>query len=164
MGETYLSIHQLEAAKQCFLRTLDWPWRLSVMDCMRARFNMATYHRMRKDWIKLREYCEGALALLPQIEKDLLNDQAQAALLIMLADAAEGQGDMSRTHEYDEKAKKSWLETGQTVHFPDLVGSHRRDALKLLQAGRPEDATQVLVYLPNVLMQELICGVNFSRV
>jgi len=107
MGRTYLAMQQLEDAKQCFLRLLAWPGPVnSAGDRVEVLFiGMAAYHRMRKDWIKLRECCEEALVILPHVDDGRLSDQTEEKLLIMLADAAEGEGDMRRAHEYDEKAK-----------------------------------------------------------
>jgi len=82
----------------------------------------------------------------------------------MLADAAEGQGDMRRAHEYDEKAKKGWLQTGKTHHFPELVASHRRDALELLKAGRAYEAACTLKYVPDLYVNSLKRGINFTDI
>ena len=80
----------------------------------------------------------------------------------MLADAAEGQGDMRRAHEYDEKAKKGWRKYGKTIHVLELAAPHRRDALKLLQAGRAHEAGCTLKYVPDVYLKYLKRGINFT--
>ena len=165
MGLTYLSMHQLEAAKRCFQNLLVWPGGQMAGDRVAALIGgMASYHRMRKDWVNLRECCEEALVLFPQVEEDCVGELAEAKVLIMLADAAEGQGDMGRVHEYDKKAKKGWRKYGEMVYFPELVGSHRRDALKLLKTERPQEASCTLKYVPDLYVNLLKRGINFTEI
>jgi len=128
MGDIYLACHQLESTQQCFLRLLARP-RQPPGDRVEALHGMDRYYRRRKEWDSMTEYCEQALALLPDVEEGRLRFRSREKLLILVADAAEGQGDMRRAHEYDEKATKVWSETGKTYHFLELTACHRRDAV-----------------------------------
>ena len=65
---------------------------------------MGYYHLERKGWANSIKLCEEALTLLPEARKEIPMRESEAQLLLMLADATEGQGDMKRALEYDEKA------------------------------------------------------------
>jgi hypothetical protein len=119
---------------------------------------------MRKDWVNLRECCEEALVLFPQVEEDCVGELAEAKVLIMLADAAEGQGDMGRAHEYDEKAKKGWRKYGEMVYIPQLTACHRRDAIEFPKAGRAYEAGCALKYVPDIYVNWLERGINFTEI
>jgi tetratricopeptide (TPR) repeat protein len=165
MGLTYLSMHQLEAAKRCFQRLLDWPGSPSAGDRVATLIrDVASYHRMRKDWVRLGECCEEALVLCPKAEEGCVNDLTEVGVMIMLADAAEGQGDMRRAHEYDEKAKKGWGKYGKEVYIPQLTACHRRDAIEFPKAGRAYEAGCALKYVPDVYVNLLKRGINFTEI
>lgn len=93
MGGVYLGAHQLESAKQCYIKVLAWPG-ISVVERMYAHFGLARYHKERKDWVSLIKSCEEALTLRRQVTGHI--GQTEEKLLLMLADAAEAQGDLKR--------------------------------------------------------------------
>ena len=131
MGAIYFSLHQLEPAKRCFLKVIAWPGvtagsRVMALHCM------AQCHKERKAWAELTECCEEALALLPEIGVGNLKDHMKERFLILLADAAEGLGDMTRAQEYDEQAKRFWIESDKTTALPEPVACARREAVVLL--------------------------------
>ena len=70
MGGVYLDIHQLEAAKRCFLRVLEWPG-VTVVERMLILFGLARYHRELKDWGSLIECCKEALTLRRQVRENI---------------------------------------------------------------------------------------------
>ena len=74
MGSIYLAMSQLEAAKRCFLRVLEWP-RAWLTDCVNALHGLARYHKERKDWAKTIECCDEALTILPNVKKGILIDE-----------------------------------------------------------------------------------------
>ena len=146
MGGIYLDTHQLEAAKRCFLRDLEWPG-VSVVERMFALFGLARYHRERKDWGSLIECCNEALTLRRQVREHI--GQTGEKLLLLLADAAEAQGYMSRAYKYDELAEETFLNSGvKGFYFSQLVTSYRRSALKHMAAGKPQNAVQILTEVP----------------
>ena len=59
MDDLYLASHQLDSAKQCFLRRLTWT-RQSPGDRVEGLHCMGRYHQMRKEWDNMTEYCEQA--------------------------------------------------------------------------------------------------------
>ena len=71
----------------------------------------------------------------------------EVSILLALAHAVEGQGCMWRAHEYDEKAKRLWSESGESL-CSRFVGCDRREAVELLNAGRPRDAARALAIQP----------------
>jgi len=50
------------------------------------------------------ECCENALKCLSEFDGDI--GKTEMLLLLLMADAFEGQGDMMRAREYDEKRRK----------------------------------------------------------
>lgn len=62
---------------------------------------MAYYHKEHQDWVSCMECTGEALILLPEARKK----SPEVRLLILLADATEGQGDMTRALEIDQKAR-----------------------------------------------------------
>lgn len=70
---------------------------------MIALRGMATYHTERKELSKAIECCEEGLMLLPDSEGGM---ELGERPLLLLANAAEKQGDMRRARECDDKAKK----------------------------------------------------------
>ena len=140
-------VRQLEAGKRCFERVLAWPSLLPCYDRVVALSGMALYHKVRKECIKVISYSEEALKLIPESDKRPML-QIKGRLLILLADAAEGQGDMVKAHEYDDKAKKLRSESNKGLPMSEaqVVPCFRREAIMLLAAGRPRDAVQLLTY------------------
>ena len=97
---------------------------------MSALHGLARYYKERKD-------CKEALPLFPEAEEGLsVVGCFEERLLLLLADAAEAQGDMGLARRYDEKAK--CLRSGSRVKgkFPGFVACDRREAMELLVAGR----------------------------
>ena len=122
MGGVTLASHQLESAKSYYRRVLAWPG-LGASARLTALEGMACYHKERKEWVEMTECCEKALALLPDAKKNRVDeaDGAEMAkrdivLPLLLADAAEGQGDMRRAREIDEATRKLWAKTGRTFN------------------------------------------------
>lgn len=149
LGFAYLTLHQLEAAKRCFLRILDWPRRISAAVRLDALRGMACYFYERKEWIQMASHCEGALKLLPEAKKDTRPEanrdkHLEARLLILRAYAAEGEGDLSCAREYDEKAWDAYLDSGEGDPPVQIAAYDRREALGLLAAGEPDKALKVL--------------------
>lgn len=59
-----------------------------------------------KDWPTVIKYCKEALLLIPEAKEGLAAmGRCEERLLLLLADAAEAQGDMGLARRYDEKAK-----------------------------------------------------------
>lgn len=89
--------------------------------------------------------------VLPGAKKDPLDGPEMAKrvviLPLMLADAAEGQGDLRRAREIDEATRKLWAKTGKALDS-FFVGCDRRKAVELLNAGRPCEAAQILACQP----------------
>lgn len=144
LGSLHLVSHDLEAAKHCFQRVLNWP-RPWAADSMNALQDMARYHNERKEWDKMITCCEEALGLIPKAKEGACYlGQAEERLLLLLADAYEGQGNMRRARECDAKAKLAWRKSGRSSTCGDLASLLRRDALQLWAAGRWGEATTVL--------------------
>lgn len=127
LGIYYLPTHQIDAAKQCFLRVINWP-RLRNSDRLESHRGMARCHKERNEWDKVIECSNAALSLLPAIRSespipgmmqchDVLF-ASEGKLLLLLADAYEGKGDMERAREYDVIAMKFWDEKND---FSELV-------------------------------------------
>jgi hypothetical protein len=97
MGAVALDAHNLETAKRCVLRILAWS-RLGVVERLQGLYCMARYHRECKDWIKVVQCCEEALGFSPQFSKegDSPIRQTEEQLLLLFADAYEGQGVRAR--------------------------------------------------------------------
>lgn len=67
--------------------------------------------------------------------------QTEMLLLLLMADAFEGQGDMMRAREYDKKARKVWSDhIGNTGEAAVLLSARRREAIELLKAGKALEA------------------------
>lgn len=113
-----------------------------------ALYCMAHCYKERKSWVEMTECCEEALALLPEVAVGILNDHMKERLLFLLADAAEGRGDLSRALEYDEEAKNCWVEGGKTAIVPGLVACDRRAAVQFLKAGMPGEAVRAVTNFP----------------
>lgn len=124
IGSIYLDTHQLESAKRCFLGLLAWPnqkpdGRACVLH------SMASYHKERQEWGKMIECCEKGLTIYPQPKKDSHMWVIKVRLIVLLADGAEAQGNMSAAHDYDEKAKNAWLECGLEQFSAGLLACYR---------------------------------------
>lgn len=104
VANVFLDSHQLEEVRRCYMRLLDWPRKLAPAAHVNALHGMARYHKERKEWVEVIEFGEEALRFIPDAKKQI---HVEEMLLIVLADAAEGQGDMPRAREYDKKAKTS---------------------------------------------------------
>jgi hypothetical protein len=57
-------------------------------------------------------------------------------VLLLLADAAEGCGDLPRARQYDLAAKAVCQQTGNTSPSAERVPCDRREALELIAAGK----------------------------
>jgi len=144
-GDACLRSYQFEAAKGCFLRILAWPRPLPPRYRVSAFQHMANYYHTRKDWANTIKFCEEPLRLIAEAKEKIVSEHTEMTILLMLADAAESQGNMSRAFEYDERIKELWLADGKGEHeATDLVPCHRRDALQYLAAGKPSEAIQLL--------------------
>ena len=76
----------------------------------------------------------------------------------MLADAAEGQGDLKRAREYDEQVRKKIARSNVHISDEETVGAARRHALELLAEGKPHEAGPILTYVPNIYQRMLQYG------
>jgi len=59
LGFYCLESHQLEAAKRCLLRILNWPHPMTAGDRVDALQGMARYYKERKDWPNVFKYCRN---------------------------------------------------------------------------------------------------------
>jgi hypothetical protein len=116
---------------------------------------MAHYHKDRKEWKQMMQYCEQALTIIPKADENVAPNQIEERMLILLGDAAEGLGDMKRAQECDYKARKIFLASGSTKPFTDLVSCDRREAIRLLAAGKPLEAAHALLCAPKMYAQRL---------
>ena len=133
LGNLYLNSQQLESAKRCFLRLLDLPHQ-RARDRGGALQGLARYHKERKDWPAVIECCKQAFLLFSEAKEGLAAiGRFEERLLLLLADAAEAQGDMRLAQRYGKKAKKvpSYL----TSTFPGFLDCDRREAMQLLAVG-----------------------------
>lgn len=163
MGSIYLAMNQSEAAKRCFLRVLEWP-RAWQTDRVNALHGLARYHKERKDWTKTIECSAKALQIFPHVKKGILIDEMDKRLLLLLADAAEGQGDLKRAREFDMETLKVWYGQGGTSLNIEFVDCYRRQALEQLAAGLPHEAAMSLksiLRLHVCLFQE--AGIHFEQ-
>lgn len=151
MGFIFLRSNQLEEAKRCFLRVLEWP-HAGPTNRVNALHGLACFHKERKDWGKTIECSEAALELLPKVKKGILIDEMEERLLLLLADAAEGQGKLRQAREYDEKVKRVWFEHGGTSISMEFTDAYRRWALEEMAAGRPHDAACILDSVPRLYL------------
>jgi len=62
---------------------------------------MAYHHKKHQDWVSCMKCTEEALLLNPEARKKSPMLDAEVRLLILLADATEGQGDLMRALEID---------------------------------------------------------------
>jgi tetratricopeptide (TPR) repeat protein len=107
LGNLYLNSQQLESAKRCFLRVLDLPHQ-RARDRGGALQGLALYHKERKDWPAVIECCKQAFLLFPEAEEELRRmGRFEERLLLLLADAAEAQGDMGLARRYGRRQKRS---------------------------------------------------------
>lgn len=153
----YFASRQLEAAKQCSLRLLSWP-HASAVEHFNGVLGMAKYHKERKEWARVTEYGQEALALLPEAKKLSSIDGMEERSLLLLAEAAEEQGDMEQARALDKLAKKFW---SPKLLFPGLVACYRRGALALLVAGDVHKAIHVLRHVPRATRRNLTSGSNY---
>jgi len=87
---------------------------------------------------------------------------AERRIFLLLADAAEGQGNLMLAHEYDQKAKKIWLEND--IYCAELEASNRRTATELLAKGRTHEAVQLLEHVPFAYVEMLRnVGINLTE-
>ena len=98
-----MDVHQLESAKRCFLRILSWPRLSPPVNCVDALRGMARYHKVRMDWVSVSKCSKEAITLLRETSQ---LDRMEPEFLGLLADAAEGQGNMQLAREYDEQAEE----------------------------------------------------------
>lgn len=125
---------------------------------------MAYYHKEHQDWVSCMECTEEALTLLPEARKKTPFRDAEVRLLILLADVAEGQGDMARALEIDQKALAAYNEIPNRIFMFEFVDALRREALKKLRAGKPEEAIRHLSPVPRRYLELLeYSGINMSQ-
>jgi len=106
---------------------------------------MANYYHTRKNWANTIKFCEEPLRLIAEAKEKIASEHTEMTILLMLADAAESQGNMSRAFEYDERVKKLWFADDKGEHeAADLVPCHRRDELQHLAARKPSEAKKLL--------------------
>jgi hypothetical protein len=123
---------------------------------------LADYYKECKDWPAVIECCEQAFLLFPEAEEELAAiGRCQKRLLLLLADAAEAQGDMELARGYDEKAKK--VPTRRTSEFPGFMACDRREAMQLLAVGRPEEAARTLLRASISFRTLSFRGINFTN-
>jgi len=151
MGSMYLAMGQSEAAKRCFLRVLEWP-RAWQTDRVNALHGLARYHKERKDWVKTIQCSEKALHFFPHVKKGILIDEIEERLLLLLADAAEGQGDLRRAREFDVETMKVWYGQGGKELNAEFLDCYCRQALKQLAAGLPHEAAMSLKSAPRLYL------------
>ena len=156
MATNYFDSRQLEAAKQCYLRQLSWPGVPG--EHVNGLFGMARYHKARKEWAKVTEYCQEGLALIPEAKRLFSIGRLKERFLLLLAEAAEEQGDMERAREIDVIVKRFFTERHL---FTELVAYFRRDALVLLAEGDAEGAAYKLTHVPATYASEFdLVGIN----
>lgn len=102
---------------------------------------------LRSQWVgqrsplRVTQDVSFGVTLLPKAKEDKpVVGPVEERLLLLLADAFEGQGGMRRARECDEKAETIWFARGQEERLGDFVASSRREALELSAAGRAEEA------------------------
>jgi tetratricopeptide (TPR) repeat protein len=144
IGYVNLEMNQPEAAKRSFLRILARPGRIESNHRMNAYHGLARCHKERQDWVQTIKCAEDALACLPAARKILPLGSTEERLLLLLADAAEGQGDLKRAREYDEQVRKMIARNNTRISEEETVGAARRHALELLAAGKPHKAGPIL--------------------
>jgi hypothetical protein len=128
---------------------------------MNAFQGLVRCHRERQDWIQTIKCAEDALAWLPAARKILPLGSTEERLLFLLADAAEGQGDMKRAREYDEQLRKRIAWGNARIADDETVSAARRHALELLAAGKPHEAGPILMYIPAIYKRMLkYAGIN----
>ena len=146
-GTVYLDSHQLEAAKCCFLKVLAWP-RQSLNCRINALNGMALYWKERSDWTKTIGCGAQGLKIIREAKEQSPMGNMEERFLLLLADAAEGQGGMIRAVEYDLEMYKLWVGSGKSM-FGEMVASLCRQALNFLDAGRPREAVLTLQKAPD---------------
>jgi tetratricopeptide (TPR) repeat protein len=165
MGVTFLSANQFESAKCCFVRLLSWP-RMSTAERVNAFQGLTLYHKERKEWAEMIEPCEDAFKLVSEVDdENRPRGTTEMLLLLLMADAFEGQGDMRRAREYDEKANKAWFDqSGHIRESAALLDCRRREAIELLKAGKALEAFEALNVVPRIYKECLHhSGVNFAQ-
>lgn len=96
--------------------------------------------------MKVIEYSKEALRFIPDAKKKIPMGHMEEQLLIVLADAAEGQGDMPRAYKYDKEALELYVESGLTKRSDFLfMNCFRREGIELLAAGNPNEAVLALM-------------------
>lgn len=170
LGTNDLDSQQRESAKGCFLRLLTWPLG-EDRDRVHALQRLATLYKQRMEWVKVIECCEQGLTIVSRKSDDsALNESVklqltEERLLLLLADAAEGLGDMLRAQECDEKAKKVWFDAHPTAYFTELMTCDRREALMHLAAGKPLEAVRCLARAPELYLDRFKhAGLNLIEV
>ena len=118
-----LGSNQSETAKQCYLSLLGQP-RLNAIERINVLQGLAIYHKERKEWVNVSKCCEEALTLLPKAKDGISNGLIEEIrLLLLLADAAEGDGNMRRARYYDKTAKRVWSAKGMENPLADFATS-----------------------------------------
>jgi len=159
-GNIFLASRQLEAAKACFLKQQAAP-RLDNIDRVSALKGMAHSYKERKKWKQMMQCCEEALTFIPKANENCAPNQIEERMLILLADAAEGLGDMKRAQEFNEKARKTFRASGLTKSSTNLMSCKRREAIRLLAAEKPLDAALALARAPEMYANRLhYTGIN----
>jgi hypothetical protein len=148
-GNVCLLAHQFEAAKGCFLRILAWPRQLPPRYRISAFHHMASYYHARKDWVNTVKFCEDGMRLIADAEGIASGGKKthlEMRLLLLLADAAESEGNMDRAYEYNERIEKLWFGAGgeDKEHIVHRAPCFRRDAFRLLTAKKPLEAIETL--------------------
>jgi len=115
----YIATHQLEAANRCLVRVLSWPSLLSL-DRLTALLGMAAYHKARQKWVNMTEDLKATFPLIQELEKRSDMEPMKVRVFLLLAEAAEGQGDMRLAHEYGNKAKAISSGFDKNLYNPEL--------------------------------------------
>ena len=151
LATTYFDSRQLEAAKQCYLRLLSWPGVSLPGELVNGLSGMACYHKERREGVKVTEYAQEGLAVIPEAKKHFPIGRLEERFLLLLAEAAEELGGMELAREIDVIAKKFW--TPKNL-FSELVACYRRDAVVLLAEGKVQEAAHTLRCAPQTYASE----------
>lgn len=97
------------------------------------------------------KFCEELWRLIAESEEKTVFGYAEMRILLMLADAAESQGNISRAYEYDKRVEELWFAGGEDEdQIIDLVPCYRRDALQ-----KPSEAIRRLEAFPDAYVNFL---------
>jgi hypothetical protein len=103
--------------------------------------------------------------LIQELEKRSDMEPMKVRIFLLLADAAVGQGGMRLAHEYGDKAKSISSRFERNLYNPELEACNHREAIKLMAAGRPQEAVEVLISVHHPYVDTLMeSGINMSQV